>query len=82
MFVDSSPQPPLKNEYYVIFIDDFSRKCWIFFMQKKYDFFSKFLEFKALVKIDTENKVKALKNNNEGEFFLHAFKDFCAKGGI
>jgi len=24
-----------KHKYYVIFVDDFSRKCWIFFMQKK-----------------------------------------------
>ena len=24
-----------KHMYYVIFVDDFSRKCWIFFMQKK-----------------------------------------------
>jgi hypothetical protein len=38
-----------KHRYYVIFVDDFSRKCWIFFMQKKDQTFSKFCEFKALV---------------------------------
>ena len=38
-----------KHRYYVIFVDDFSRKCWIFFMQKKSETFSKFYEFKALV---------------------------------
>ena len=38
-----------KHKYYVIFIDDFSRKCWIFFMQKKDQTFSKLCEFKALV---------------------------------
>ena len=38
-----------KNMYYVIFVDDFSRKCWIFFMQKKSETYSKFCEFKALV---------------------------------
>ena len=31
-----------KHKYYVIFVDDFSRKCWIFFMQKKDQTFSKF----------------------------------------
>ena len=25
----------VKHKYYVIFVDDFSHKCWIFFMQKK-----------------------------------------------
>jgi hypothetical protein len=38
-----------KNKYYVIFFYDFSRKCWIFFMQKKDKKFSKLCEFKALV---------------------------------
>jgi hypothetical protein len=36
-----------KHKYYVIFVDDFSHKCWIFFMQKKDQTFSKFCEFKA-----------------------------------
>ena len=38
-----------KHKYYVIFFDDFSQKCWIFFMQKKSETYSKFCEFKALV---------------------------------
>ena len=38
-----------KHRYYVIFVDDFSRKCWIFFMQKKSKTYLKFCEFKALV---------------------------------
>jgi hypothetical protein len=38
-----------KHRYYVIFVDDFSHKCCIFFMQKKDQTFSKFYEFKALV---------------------------------
>jgi hypothetical protein len=39
----------VNHKYYVIFVDDFSHKCWIFFMQKKDQTFSKFCEFKALV---------------------------------
>jgi hypothetical protein len=35
--------------YYVIFIDDFSRKSWIYFLKAKNETFSKFLEFKALI---------------------------------
>jgi hypothetical protein len=35
--------------YYVIFIDDLSRKCWIYFLKLKSEAFAKFKEFKALV---------------------------------
>ena len=38
-----------KHKYYVIFVDDFSWKCWIFFMQKKSETYPNFCEFKALV---------------------------------
>ena len=35
--------------YYVLIIDDFSRKAWIYFMKEKSETFSKFQEYKALV---------------------------------
>ena len=44
--------------YYVSFIDDFSRKTWIYFLKNKDDVFSKFKEFKALIENHTGNKIK------------------------
>jgi hypothetical protein len=42
--------PSLGNfVYYVIFIDDYSCKTWIYFLKAKDEVFSKFQEFKALV---------------------------------
>ena len=38
-----------KCVYYVSFIDEFSRNIWIYFLGKKYEFFDRFKEFKALV---------------------------------
>ena len=57
-----------KQRYYVIFIDDFSRKCWIYFMQKKDKTFSNFCEFKALVEKELGKKIKALRSDNGGEY--------------
>ena len=71
-----------RHKYFVIFIDDFSRKCWILFMQKKDETFSKFVEFKALVEKETSKKVKALRSNNGGEYVLNEFKNLCVKEGI
>jgi transposase InsO family protein len=71
-----------KHKYYVIFVDDFSRKCWIFFMHKKDQTFSKFCEFKALVEKESRKQVKALRSDNGGKYISNEFKDFCSKEGI
>jgi hypothetical protein len=69
-------------EYYVTFIDDHSRKTWIYFMKTKDKVFSRFQEFKALVENQTGKKIKTLRSDNGGEYTLKAFKDFCAGVGI
>ena len=71
-----------KHRYYVIFVDEFSRKCWIFFMQKQDQTFSKFCEFRALVEKVSGKQVKALRSDNGGEYISNEFKDFCRKEGI
>ena len=67
-----------KHRYYVIFVDEFSRRCWIFFMQKKSETFLKFCEFKALVEKESGKQVKALRSDNGGEYISGEFKDFCS----
>ena len=71
-----------KHKYYVIFVDDFSRKCWIFFMQKKDQTFSKLCEFKELVEKESGKQVKDLRRDNGGEDISNEFKDFCSREGI
>ena len=71
-----------KHKYYVIFVDEFPRKCWIFFMQKKDQKFSKFLEFKAMVEKELGKQVKALRSDNGGEDISNEFKNFCSKERI
>ena len=50
----------LGNIYYVSFMDDASRKSWIYFMKTKNGVFGKFQEFKALVEKQTGKKIKVL----------------------
>jgi negative regulator of sigma E activity len=63
-----------KHRYYLIFVDEFSLKCWIFFIQKKDQTFSKFHEFKALVEKESGKQVKALRSDNGGEYISNEFK--------
>jgi hypothetical protein len=48
------------SSYYVTFIDDFSRKTWIFFMKTKDEVFSRFREFKAQVENQTGKEDQGL----------------------
>ena len=41
------------HEYYVSFIDDYSRKTWIYFLKGKGEVSDWFQEFKALVENET-----------------------------
>jgi hypothetical protein len=70
------------SSYYVTFIDDFSRKTWIFFMKTKDEVFSQFQEFRAQVENQTGKKIKVLRLDNGGEYTSNDFKDFCKEAGI
>jgi hypothetical protein len=83
MCVDHSQLLQQQNKGIMLFLlMNFSRKCWIFFMQKKDQTFSKFCEFKALVEKESGKQVKALRSNNGGEYISNEFKDFCSRQGI
>ena len=68
--------------YFVIFIDDLSRKTWISFLKEKNETFSKFQEFKALVEKQRGKHIRVLRTNNGGEYESHQFEDYCKERGI
>jgi len=69
-------------EYHVIFIDDYSRRTWIYFLKTKGEVFSRFKEFKSLVEKQTNRKIRVLRSDNGGEYIDGGFYDFCAQEGI
>ena len=69
-------------EYYVLFIDDHSRRTWIYFLKTKSEVFKRFQEFRALVETQTGRKIKSLRSDNGGEYTLGEFVDYCAEAGI
>jgi transposase InsO family protein len=71
-----------RSMYYVSFIDDFSRKTWIYFLKTKDEVFRRFQEFKALVKNQTGKKIKLLRSDSGGEYTSKDFKGFCKELGI
>ena len=65
--------------YYVSFIDDFSRKTWIYFLKRKDEVFNK---FKALIENHTKNKIKIFRSDNGREFTSNEFNELCKDSGI
>lgn len=62
--------------YYVTFIDDFNRRTWVYFLKSKYEVFSHFKDFKAMVETRTRKKIKCLKTDNGSEYYSIDFDRF------
>jgi len=46
------------HEYYVLFIDDYSRKTWIYFLKHKDEVFARSKSLKLLLRTKQERKLK------------------------
>jgi len=68
--------------YFVTFIDDATRKLWVFFLKHKSDVFETFKKWRACVETETGNKLKCLKSDNGGEYCSKEFENFCSSHGI
>ena len=79
------PMPTLSMggaAYFVTFIDDFSRKTWVYPLRRKDEVLFVFKRFVTLVETQTSKKVKCLRSDNDGEYVSKPFQDFCDQKGI
>ena len=65
------------NFYFLTFIDDFSKKTWIYFLKKKSKTFSKFEELKDLVEKQSGKSIKVLGFDGGGEYDSNEFTYYC-----
>ncbi|KAH9699198.1 Integrase catalytic domain-containing protein [Citrus sinensis] len=64
------------TKYMVTFIDDYSRRCWVYPIKKKLDV-PVFKEYKAQVELESGKKIKCLRTDNGGEYTNGEFLAFC-----
>ena len=67
--------------YFVTFIDDCSRKHWVYVLKTKNQVLGVFKQFQASVERETEKKVKSIRTDNCGEY-CGSFDEYCKHQGI
>jgi len=79
------PIKPISNSnkrYFINFIDDFSRKVWVYFLAEKSEAFNVFKSFKNLVEKESGVYLSGLRTDRGGEFTSNEFTSFCVAHGI
>ncbi|KAL2653418.1 hypothetical protein R1flu_021546 [Riccia fluitans] len=70
------------KEYYISFIDDYSRYMWVYFLHHKSEVFATFVKRKVQVKTQTGKKMRCLQSDNGGEYISDEFEMYCEQEGI
>ena len=61
------------NKYFITFIDDFSRMCWVYFLRNKFETFHVFKKFKVMVELQSGYHVKRLRTDRGREYISADF---------
>jgi transposase InsO family protein len=71
-----------KKRYLISFIDDYSRKTWVYYLVEKSEALHVFKSFKTKVEKETGLCIWGLRTDRGGEFTSLEFTDFCTTNGI
>ena len=65
-----------ESKYFFLFIDDYTRFCWVYFLQQKSEVFTIFQTFKVAVENHSAKLIKILRSDNGTEYTSHEFEAF------
>ena len=65
------------NIYFLLFIDDYNRMCWVYFIRLKSEVFDILKQLKAFEENQCYISMKALRSGNGGEYTSSQFVEFC-----
>ena len=77
-----TPESNSQKRYLITFIDDYSRKIWVYFLNSKSEAFVTFKIFKSLVEKETGNSICCLRTDRGGEFTSLEFNKFLKNSGL
>lgn len=71
-----------RAKYVLTFIDDYSRKTFVYFLKSKDETCETFQNFKTMVEKQTNHKIMRVRSDNGGEYICENFERYCKKNGI
>lgn len=69
-------------KYFLLFIDDYSRYVWVYFMKNKYEVLNHFKLWKCMVENEFDSNIKIFRTDGGGEFCSNEFEIYLESGGI
>jgi transposase InsO family protein len=71
-----------KSRYFILFIDDYSRMTWVYFLHEKSEVFKTFQKFKNHVEKQSGRNIKVLRSDRGKEYTSKEFNKFCEEEGV
>jgi hypothetical protein len=70
------------KRYFMTFIDDYTRFCYVYLLKTKDEALNYFKDYKAEVENQLKRKIKRLRSDRGGEYFSSEFSEFYVEHGI
>ncbi|SGY55017.1 BQ5605_C006g03949 [Microbotryum silenes-dioicae] len=79
----SFPEESINHfRYLVTFVDDYSRKTWVYPISHQSDVLPTFKDWLLEIENATGRRLKTLRSDNRGKYISSAFNGYCAARGI
>jgi len=79
------PINPISNSgerYLITFIDDMTRRTWVYFLSEKSAALECFKKFKVIAENECGENIECLRTDRGGEFTSKEFEKFCSENGV
>ncbi len=78
----SRTKSKLGFQYFIIFVDDFSRMTWLYLMKDRSELFSIFCAFCAEIQNQFHTRINILRSDNAKEYFSNSISSYMQQQGI